>query len=99
LVSLTKQRRETRLVKVVKERVMTKFVNLYEAKTGLSRLVDLAAAGEEIIISKNGVPHARLLPLSQAGKRRKPVNAMKITYVAPDFDAPDAEIERMFYGE
>jgi len=37
--------------------------NLYEAKTNLSQLVDRAAAGEEIIIAKNGVPLARLVPL------------------------------------
>ncbi|HEX4171620.1 MAG TPA: type II toxin-antitoxin system prevent-host-death family antitoxin [Acetobacteraceae bacterium] len=36
-------------------------VNLYEAKTRLSSLVDRAAAGEEIVIVKNGVPRARLV--------------------------------------
>ena len=42
-----------------------KQVNLYEAKTRLSALVDAAAAGEEIIIAKNGKPYARLLPLRE----------------------------------
>lgn len=78
---------------------MTRFVSLYDAKTQLSRLVDRAAAGEEIVISKNGVPHAKLVPIPQAGKRRKPANVMKISYIAPDFDAPDPEIERLFYGD
>lgn len=41
-----------------------KQVSLYEAKTHLSKLVDEAAAGEEIVIAKNGKPLARLLPLS-----------------------------------
>jgi prevent-host-death family protein len=78
---------------------MTKFVSLYEAKTGLSRLVEDAAAGEEIVISKNGVPRAKLVAAPPQGKRRKPVNAMKITYIAPDFDAPDPDIVRLFEGE
>jgi prevent-host-death family protein len=43
--------------------VMARIVNLYEAKTRLSRLVDDAAAGEEIVICKSGKPKARLLPL------------------------------------
>jgi prevent-host-death family protein len=42
---------------------MARIVNLYEAKTRLSRLVDDAAAGEEIVICKSGKPKARLLPL------------------------------------
>ncbi|WP_293901852.1 type II toxin-antitoxin system prevent-host-death family antitoxin [Phenylobacterium sp.] len=52
-----------------------KQVNLYEAKTHLSALVDQAAAGEELVIAKNGKPRARLLALPEAevkprGKRR-----------------------------
>ena len=38
-------------------------INLYEAKSNLSRLVERAAAGEEIIIAKAGRPLARLVPL------------------------------------
>ena len=38
-------------------------VNVHEAKTQLSRLLDRAHAGEEIIIAKNGEPYARLVPL------------------------------------
>lgn len=47
-------------------------MNLYEAKTHLSRLVDEAAEGEEIVIAKNDRPMARLVPLERkrAGKRR-----------------------------
>jgi prevent-host-death family protein len=78
---------------------MTKFVSLYEAKTGLSRLVEDAAAGEEIIISKNGVPRAKLVAAPARVKRRKPAKVMKITYIAPDFDELDPEIVRMFEGE
>ena len=78
---------------------MMKFVGLSEAKAALSRLVEDAAAGEEIVISRNGVPRARLVAMSPKGKRRKPTNAMKITYVAPDFDALDPEIVRLFEGD
>jgi prevent-host-death family protein len=74
-------------------------INLYEAKTHLSALVDQAAAGEEIIIAKNGVPKAKLVPIPQAGQRRIPADTMKITYIADDFDAPDQEIIDMFEGK
>ena len=40
-------------------------INLYEAKTKLSSLVERAAAGEEIIIAKSGRPLARLVPLAK----------------------------------
>ena len=44
---------------------MTRTVNLYEAKTHLSALVDAAEQGEEIIIAKNGVAKARLAPIAE----------------------------------
>jgi prevent-host-death family protein len=75
---------------------MSQFVSLYDAKTRLSALVDRAAAGEEIVIAKNGVPCARLMPIVQRGEPRKPANIMGIQYIAPDFDDPDPRIERMF---
>lgn len=63
-------------------------VNLYEAKTNLSQLVERAAAGEEIVIAKAGRPLARLVPLS---KRTTPrplgMFAGKIK-VGADFDDP-----------
>lgn len=49
---------------------MRKF-NVHEAKTQLSKLLDRAHAGEEIIIAKGGKPYARLVPL-EAPKDRKP---------------------------
>lgn len=46
-------------------------VNVHEAKTHLSRLLDRAYAGEEIVLSKAGRPYARLVPWRKpAGKRR-----------------------------
>jgi prevent-host-death family protein len=48
---------------------MTEAVNLHEAKTHFSRLVDRAHAGEEIVIAKAGRPYARLVPLADPPKR------------------------------
>lgn len=77
---------------------MAHFVTLYEAKTRLSGQVDRAAAGEEIVIARNGVPRARLVPLVFRGEARKPANAMRIRRLAADFDAPDAAIDALFGG-
>ena len=87
------------LVNLVKANAMPPFVSLYDAKTKLSSLVDRAAAGEEIVIAKNGVPCARLVPIASRGQRRSPANAMRIEYIADDFDAPDLETERLFAGD
>jgi prevent-host-death family protein len=63
-------------------------VNIHAAKTQLSRLVDAAAAGEEIIIAKAGKPAARLGPLIAPGaKRRLGILAGRLR-VPEDFDAP-----------
>jgi len=78
---------------------MPHFITLYEAKTHLSGLVDRAAAGEEIVIAKNGVPQARLVPLAARGERRTSANAMRIRRIAADFDAPDPAIASLFGGE
>ena len=43
-------------------------VNVHEAKTHLSRLLDAVAAGEEIVITKAGKPCARLVPMAQPGR-------------------------------
>jgi prevent-host-death family protein len=67
-----------------------KVFNLYEAKNQLSSLVDRAAAGEEIVIAKHGQPMAKLVPVPATKKkgRRQPANALGLTYMADDFDAP-----------
>lgn len=48
---------------------MNKVVNVHEAKTHLSRLLDKAHAGEEIVLGKAGKPYARLVPLKPVRKR------------------------------
>jgi prevent-host-death family protein len=67
---------------------VAKTVNLYEAKTHLSRLVERASKGEEIIIAKAGEPKARLVPLARAAKPRKPGDWKGRVVIGPDFDAP-----------
>ncbi|HUP69819.1 MAG TPA: type II toxin-antitoxin system Phd/YefM family antitoxin [Acidimicrobiales bacterium] len=61
-------------------------VNIHEAKTHLSRLVEQAAAGEEIIIGKAGRPMARLVAFTEQKKPRKPGALKGRLWVADDFD-------------
>ena len=64
-------------------------VNLYNAKTHLSELVERAAAGEEIVIAKAGKPKAKLVPYEEPRKKRIfGQNLLGITYMADDWDAP-----------
>lgn len=68
-------------------------VNIHEAKTHLSRLVERAAAGEEIIIGKAGRPIARLVPYAEQPHPRQPGRWKGRVTIAADFDAtPDAVI-------
>jgi prevent-host-death family protein len=78
---------------------MVRTVNLYEAKTHLSSLVEEAAEGGEIIIAKNGVARARLVPIPTHTRRRKPAGALKDLVISEDFDAPLPELERLFDGD
>jgi prevent-host-death family protein len=65
-----------------------KIVNIYEAKTHLSRLLREVASGAEIVIAKDGHPLARLVPVERvSGKRELGFAAGRVT-VADDFDAP-----------
>ena len=64
-------------------------VNIYEAKTRLSELVDQASRGETVIIAKAGTPLAKLVPLSSGPKRKLVFGLMKGKIsIADDFDAP-----------
>ena len=74
-------------------------VNIHEAKTQLSRLVDEVAAGKILFIAKAGKPLAKLVPL-KAGKRiRKPGFLKGKIKIASDFDAPlPADMQRDFEG-
>ena len=74
-------------------------VNLHAAKTHLSRLVDQAAAGEEIVIAKAGKPVAKLVPLDRPRARRVLGSLRGRLRVPDDFDAPLPEdVLRAFEG-
>ena len=51
---------------------MSHVVNVHEAKTHLSKLLERAHAGQEIILAKAGKPYARLMPLAQEPAQRQP---------------------------
>ena len=73
-------------------------VNIHEAKTHLSRLLQRVANGEEITIARAGVPVAKLIAAGpQAKSRPMGMDRGKI-WIADDFDAHDSEIEALFYG-
>lgn len=75
-----------------------KTVNIYEAKTNLSKLLELVANGENIIIAKAGKPVADLTP-------HKPKQSVKfgllpnLKFKDEDFVGVDPDIQEMFYGK
>ncbi|MDD3519536.1 MAG: type II toxin-antitoxin system Phd/YefM family antitoxin [Chromatiales bacterium] len=76
-------------------------INIHEAKTHLSRFVDQAAAGEEIIIARAGKPVARLVPLAPTPSERRTLGLGMGKFTFPEnFDASGtAEIQDMFESE
>jgi prevent-host-death family protein len=75
--------------------------NIHEAKTHFSKLVERAAAGEEIVIGKAGKPVARLVPYKapRALPKRKLGGWKGKVWIAPDFDELPPEIVAAFNGE
>jgi len=63
-------------------------VNIHDAKTHFSRLVDAAAGGEEIIIAKAGKPAAKLVPIGHDRSPRRFGGLKGKVKIADDFDAP-----------
>jgi len=83
---------------------MATTVNMLEAKTGLSKLVEAVESGaeREIIIARNGKPAARHVPLDSRPKEKRQLGLLAGKYPPMDFEAfqaMDAEIEAMFLGE
>lgn len=75
-----------------------KTINIHEAKTHLSRLVERVQAGEEIVIAKAGRPAARLVPIEEARKPVK-IGGLKGAPVPDDFNTMfEKEIEALFAG-
>lgn len=67
---------------------MAKTVNVHEAKTHLSKLLEQVRQGEDVIIAKAGKPVARLVAVRQKPERREPGSAKGTLSYADDFDAP-----------
>ncbi len=74
-------------------------VNMHEAKTRLSSLVERALAGEEVIIAKAGTPLVRLVPVGLPGERREAGRFRGQIKLAEDFDQTPEELIRSFEGE
>ncbi len=70
---------------------------MHEAKTHLSRLVERAVAGEDVVIAKAGKPIARLVPYTEERKPRVPGALRGKIWMAPDFDETDEELIDLFY--
>jgi prevent-host-death family protein len=73
-------------------------VNVHEAKTHLSRLLERVAAGEEVIIGKAGRPVARLVPYVEDPRPRVGGQWRNRVRVADDFDATPGDIVAAFEG-
>jgi prevent-host-death family protein len=72
-------------------------VNIHQAKTHFSRLLQRVAAGEEITIARAGKPIAKLIAVGPAGGTRPMGLDKGKIWMADDFSAPDPELEAMFY--
>ena len=77
-----------------------RIVNIHEAKTHLSRLIDAAAKGEPFIIAKAGKPLVKVVPVDA------PAAPRRLGFMRGQFTVPDDidtmyqdEIEKMFYGD
>lgn len=79
-------------------------VNMLDAKTQLSRLVDAVESGAEteIVIARNGVPAARLVPIEKRSATRRRLGLLNGRYPSmtlEEFNAHDAEIAALFLGK
>jgi prevent-host-death family protein len=75
-------------------------INIYAAKTQLSRLVDQANAGEEVVITRQGRPVARLVPAAAAKPRKPGLLEGRGYWIADDFDAPlPDDLQDLFEGK
>ncbi len=73
-----------------------RIVNIHEAKTHLSRLVERVEAGEEVVIARAGRPVARLVAFHARTKPRVPGLWRGRVHMAADFDAPDDDLISTF---
>ena len=79
-------------------------VNMLDAKTNLSKLVDAVESGaeKEVIIARNGKPAAKLVAVNNDNRERKRIGFLEGKYPPmslEDFNASNEEIAREFYGD
>jgi prevent-host-death family protein len=74
-------------------------VNIHEAKTNFSRLVERAEHGEEILIGRSGKPVARLVPYHESRAPRTPGGWEGRVMIAPDFDVLPPDLDAAFRGD
>lgn len=71
-------------------------VNMHEAKSQLSRLVEEALAGDEVIIARAGKPAVRLVPVLQDRQARRPGRLKGKIQIASDFDETPDDVINAF---
>ena len=75
-------------------------VNVHEAKTGLSRLIEKALRGEEVVIARNGVPAVKLVqvdpPQAQRPRRQSGQMAGLFVEIDPDWWKPENDLTELF---
>ena len=70
---------------------MTEIVNMHQAKSSLSRLVERALAGEDVVIARNGEPLVRLVPVPKNREPRVPGRSKGRVWIGPDFNTMSEE--------
>ena len=73
-------------------------VNVHEAKTHLSRLLEAVEAGEDVVIARAGKPIARLVPVAVRTEPRTPGSWRGRVVIADDFDETSEELIAAFHG-
>lgn len=83
--------RKISLARLARAIAMTELVNMHQAKSSLSRLVERALAGDDIVIARNGEPLVRLVPIRTEREPRIPGRSKGRVWIAPDFDTMSEE--------
>ena len=78
---------------------MATTVNVHEAKTHLSRLLEAVEAGEDVVIARAGKPIARLVPVAARTEPRIPGSWRGRVFIADDFDETPEELIAAFHGD
>ena len=74
-------------------------INIHQAKTNLSKLIEQVNSGDDVIIAKAGKPVAKLIRYTKLKKNRVPGLWKGKIWVSDNFDDEDEEINNLFYGE